>query len=293
MFHLAELAAQPAPPTWGTLLFGPLHFLIYVVLGPLVYFTILLFGIEMAIPGGTPLRALVRRHGAVSPVKIALANDPTTRLLSVVAGLLALAFWSAVVTAWLAGYLQGLRAPQLTASQATFTSTLIFLTTFVVGLILGDLWANGVRLAQTARASLAVLVPSMALSGTMLFFYIVEPSVEDVLLVAALGIFIGELSVAARHPTIFHEGLFDVVRSPLQSDEAELAEDGEESADADSDNRIASTGGWLTTQTRAMRERLAAQRLLGVGVTHSEPPLKRSPSGELEQQREGNPTRPV
>jgi hypothetical protein len=289
MIVLTELAAHLAPPTLSQLLFVPLHFLIYVIMGPLVYFSILIFGIELAIPGGTPLRALVRRNGAVSPVKLALANDPNTRLLSIVAVLFAVAFWSTVITAWLNKYFQTLVVPQLI--HPTPGSTLVFVTTFVIGLVAGDLWFTGIRLAQTARSSLGVLAISMALSGTLLFFYIVEPTLEDMLLVSALGIFIGELGVVARHPTLFHEGLFDVLRSPLESDLEEAAAADDEASEYTEDDRPP-TGAWLSTQTRAIRERLAAQKLLSVGATRSDHAAGGT-QPEQQQQRDANPPRPV
>jgi hypothetical protein len=293
MIQLAELAASFAPPSWGSLLILPLTFLIYVLLSPAVYLTILLFGIELALPKGTPARALVRRRGEVSPVKIALANDPTTRILSVVAGLLALAFWSTVVTFWLSGYLRDLPAPSLAASQASTSHAVIFSIAFFAGLVGGILWTNGVRTAATARASLGVLSLSMSLSGTLLFFYIVEPSVRDVLLVVSLGVFTGELAVAARHPMLMREGLFDVLRSPLEpetDDDTELSDMTDD--DDDDSGRSARTGGWVTAQTRAIRERLSAQTLAGIGGPHPEPPPTRPTSGDLHPPRGGTPAQP-
>jgi hypothetical protein len=291
MIHLAELAANTPPPNWSALLIQPLHFLIYDLLCPLIYLLILALGIELALPGGTPVRALFRRNGAVSPVKIALANDPATRILSWVALLLALAFWATVVTFWLSGYLHDVPAPRLLARTASTSGSLVLITAFIVGFIGGDLWVNGVRTAQTARTSLGVLSISMALSATLLTFYIIEPALQDVLLVTALGIFTGMLGVVARHPSLFHEGLFDVLRSPLESDEEEIAEDGVVADDDISDSSTTSTGGWLTTRTRAIRERLATQKL-GVGTPHEEQPVK-TPSGNLGQPGHPNPTRPV
>jgi hypothetical protein len=292
MIRLAELAAGLTPPSWGALLILPLSFLIYVVLCPAVYLTILLFGIELALPKGTPVRALVRRRGEVSPIKIALANDPTTRILSVVAGLLALAFWSTVVTFWLAGYLRELPAPSLAASQASTTHSVIFSITFLVGLAAGIMWTNGVRTADTARACLAVLAISMSLSGTLLFFFIVEPSVRDVLLVVSLGVFTGELAVAARHPTLMREGLIDVLRSPLEPGPDEVADLTDVSDDEDDDGRLARTGGWVTAQTRAIRKRLGTQTLSGIAGPPAEQPPTRQPSGELHSPRSGSPAQP-
>jgi hypothetical protein len=290
MYHLAEVAAQVTFPNWSSLLIQPLHFVIYDLLGPFVYLLILLFGIELAIPGGTPVRALVRRTGAVSPVKIALANDPQTRMLSTVAVLFALTAWATVITAWLNKYFQVISAPQL--ADPTPTNALIFLTTIVIGLVAGDLWVTGVRSAQTARASLGVLAISMALSGTILFFYVVEPKLQDLLLSAALGIFTGELGAVARHPTLFHEGLFDVLRSPLESDLDEADETSDDMSDIVDEDRPTTTSAWLSTQTRAIRERLAAQKVLGVGAMPGEHPVSGTP-GEPGQQRDANSQRPV
>lgn len=293
MMQLADLAAAFAPPSWGSLLILPLSFLIYVVLCPAIYLAILLFGIELALPRGTPVRALVRRRGEVSPVKIALSNDPTTRILSVVAGLFALAFWSTIVTFWLAGYLRNLPAPSLAASQATVLSAITFSVMLLVGLACGILWTTGVYSARTARASLTVLAISMSLSGTLLFFYIVEPNVRDVLLVLALGIFIGELAVAARHPTLMREGLFDVLRSPLEPERDDVSDlrDVSDEDDDDSD-RFAGTGGWVTAQTRAIRERLATQSLIGIGAQHPEQSPAPPTTGELGPPRGPSPAQP-
>jgi hypothetical protein len=289
MTQLAALVASPIVLSWSTLLYGPLHFVIYDMLCPVIYLLILAVGVELAIPGGTPVRALVRRHGAVSPVKIRLANDPATRVYSVVALLLALAIWSTIVTFWLSGFFRNLPAPSLSARTASTNSTLIFIVTFVVGLIAGDLWFTGLRSTQTARASLGVLTASMALSATALFFYAVEVPTQDILLVTALGIFVGELGVAARHPSLFHEGLFDVLRSPLESDEEAAAETDDDTGEGGIvDGNLASTGGWMTSQTRAIRERLATQKLLGVGVAPSE---QAHAPADAAPQPENKPTR--
>ena len=291
MIQLAAVAAQLADTSPSTVLFEVLRFVIYDVLGPSVYGLILIFGIEMAVPGGTPVRALFRRHGAVSPVKLALANDPHTRTLSVVAVLLALSFWASVATAWLSGYWHHLPHPRLT--NATVNDSVIFAAVLVVGLIAGDLWARGVRSVKTARSSLGVLAISMALSGTLLFFYIVEPPLQDALLVASLGIFVGELGVAARHPSIFHEGLFDVLRSPLESDLEEEEEEGDDARDdGEGGERRTSRVAWLSTQTRAIRERLAAQKPLSVGASQTESPMG-SFQGDSSAQREPSHPRPV
>jgi hypothetical protein len=64
------------------------------------------------------------------------------------------------------------------------------------------------RQAGKARTSLSVLAISMSLAGTVLFFYLVQPNLRDILLVLALGTFSGELAAAAQHPMFLSEGLF-------------------------------------------------------------------------------------
>ena len=203
------LTALDTSPRWDSFVIVTLTILIYWILGPSVYLIMLLAGTELTWPRGTHLRPLLRRRGVASPVKAALAADPSARILRVVGGLFAVAVWASVVTLWLSNYLHDARAPQLT--KASPGNLIIFLIVFWLGWLAGYTWVAGMRLASTGQACLIVIALSMSTSGSLLFFYIVEPNLRDLLLVVALGMFAGELSAVARHPMFFYEGLFSVL----------------------------------------------------------------------------------
>ncbi len=213
-------ATQPAPGL-DRVIVPTLTLLIYGLLGPAVYLTIVLVGVELALPGGTRMRRWLQKHRTSEcPTTSELAADPIFRIECVVAGLIALSTWSVVITAWLAGYLRSVRAPQLAISQYSPRHVADFVITLLIGVLGGFIWADGMRRAASPRASLAVLSISMSLAGTLLFFYALEPALRDILIVLSLGIFSGELAVAARHPTFLTEGLFaELFISPEYSDE--------------------------------------------------------------------------
>jgi hypothetical protein len=222
MQHILAIvqASQPAPGL-DKVIVPTLTLLIYGLLGPAVYLTIVVVGVELAWPGGTRLRRWLQKHrSSECPTTSDLAADPIFRIECVVAGLMALSTWSVVITAWLAGYLRSVHAPQLAISQYSPRHVTDFVITLFIGVLGGFIWADGMRRAASARASLAVLSISMSLAGMLLFFYAVEPGLRDILIVLSLGIFSGELAVAARHPTFLSEGLFaELFSSPEYSDE--------------------------------------------------------------------------
>lgn len=206
---LANLPPGHAPPSLETLLVPPLRFIIYGVLGPLVYISVLVVGIELAWPGGTKARHwLLKRRTVERPASSSLSADSTFLFQCVVGGFIALAAWSLVITSWLAGYLHGARAPQLSAAQASPANAAIFVITLGIGLLGGYSWATGMRRTRTSQMALAVIAASMSVAGSLLFFYAVEDGMRDLLLVLALGVFVGELAVAAGHPMLLGEGLF-------------------------------------------------------------------------------------
>ena len=225
-------AAQPSP-SWQRVIEQLLTLVIYGLLGPAVYLTIVLVGVELAWPGGTRMRRwLQQRRPAEYSTRSSLAEDPTFRVECAVAGLIALAVWSVVITAWLAGYLHNVQGLQLAPPPHTTiqhkttqhaTSPVIgFAITSILGLIGGYSWARGMRRAASARASLAVLSISMSLAGALLVFYALEPNIRDILLVLALATFSGELIVTGRHPTFVTEGLFAELFVPAQRSTSSL-----------------------------------------------------------------------
>jgi hypothetical protein len=213
-------ATQPASGL-DRVIVPTLTLLIYGLLGPAVYLTIVLVGVELAWPSGTRMRRWLQKHRTSEcPTTSDLAADPNFRIECVVAGLIALSMWSVVITAWLAGYLRSVHAPQLTISEYSPRHVADFVITLLIGVLSGFIWADGMRRAASPRASLAVLSISMSLAGTLLFFYALEPGLRDILIVLSLGIFSGELAVAARHPTFLTEGLFaELFIPPEYSDE--------------------------------------------------------------------------
>jgi hypothetical protein len=219
-------AAQPSP-SWLQVVERLLTLLIYGLLGPAVYLTIVVVGVDLAWPGGTRMRRwLQQRQPAEYATTLRLAEDPSFRVECAVAGLIAVSVWSVVITAWLAGYLHNVPGLQLAPPQHTTiqhkttqpaTSPVFgFAITSILGLIGGYSWADGMRRAASAQASLAVLSISMSLAGALLFFYALEPSLRDVLLVLALATFSGALIVTSRHPTFVTEGLFTELFVPAQ-----------------------------------------------------------------------------
>jgi hypothetical protein len=230
---LADVLLHHTPPAWETLIVGPLRFLIYGILAPAVYLVIVIIGIELAWPGRTKVRRMLwQRTGRQSPSS-GLNGDPTVPILCAVGGLIALAVWSAIVTTWLAGYLHAIPAPQLSVTHATKRSAAAFVAALVIGLGAGYAWLDGMRRASTARRCLAVLSISMSLAGTLLFFYALEASVRDILLALSLGIFGGELIVAARHPLLAREGLLAEL---VGASASQPAPEGAADWSADSDN---------------------------------------------------------
>jgi hypothetical protein len=222
MQHILAFA-QAAQPATGLdkVLVPTLTLLIYGLLGPAVYLTIVVVGVELAWPGGTRVRNWLQKHrSSECPTTSDLTADPVFRIECVVAGLIALSTWSVVITAWLAGYLRSVHAPQLAISQYSPRHVADFVITLLIGVLAGFIWADGMRRAASAQASLAVLSISMSLAGVLLFFYAVEPNLRDLLIVLALGTFSGELAVAARHPMFLTEGLFaELFIPPEYSDE--------------------------------------------------------------------------
>lgn len=250
---LAEHTLRLALPVWDRLVVPLLTVLIYGFLGPAVYLIILAIGVDLAWPGGTHLREVVRRRGharagsglssdpsdvsAESPPLASAAApsgdmsadadaadqapsaDPTSHIRRAVGGLVALAVLSTVITIWLADYPAEIQAPPLSTAFATLHREIFFFLVLVIGFVAGFLWTTGMRTARTTRAALTVLALSMSLSSVLLFYYIVESGLRDLLLVVALGIFAGELYVAGQHPTLMSEGLFAEVLRPLTAED--------------------------------------------------------------------------
>ncbi len=261
LLTLADHAMRLAAPAWDHVIVPLFTFLIYGILGPAVYLLILIAGIDLAWPGGTSIRKAVSRRqhprttntsssssaafeppaesptsagpidpaGATSSSSSAtlqpVATDPTGQIRRAIGGLIALAVLSTVITLWLAGYPADMRAPLLSTAFSTSTRMIFFLFMLVLGFAGGALWTTGMRTARTARAALIVLAVSMSLSSTLVFFYIVESGLRDLLLVIALGIFSGELYVAAQHPTLMSEGLFAELLRPAAPEVAHPVSD--------------------------------------------------------------------
>jgi hypothetical protein len=260
--------AQATQPASGVnrVVVPALTLLIYGLLGPAVYLTIVVVGVELALPGGSRAREwLARRRSSTCPTTSSLATDPVFRIECVVAGFIALSTWSVVITAWLAGYLRSVHAPQLAISQYSSRHVAIFVITLLIGVLGGFLWADGMRRAATARASLAVLAISMSLAGTLLFFYLVEPGLRDMLIVLSLGIFSGELAVAARYPTFLSEGLFAELFIPPEPSSGAAA--GVKDALAEEGSADYADGAWSAEQTGTG----AADPQEGVGAPEAAP----------------------
>ena len=194
---------------WDMALVPPLRFLIYDILAPLVFMTVLIAGFELAWPGSLRLRRMLTLLGALrigDPPSF--TEEPGFRTRCAVGGLVAASMWSLAITLWLAGYLHGVNGPSLAISQASPRHVLVFLFTLILGGALGYEWIDRMRRVRDAAASLAVIAVSMSVAGTVLFFYIVEPGLRDWFLALALGIVLGELTAAAQHPHLLQEGLF-------------------------------------------------------------------------------------
>lgn len=197
---------------WDTVLVPPLHFLIYGILAPLVFAAILAADLELAWPGSLHLRHALARAGfqrVGDPPRF--ATEPGFRVRCVVGALVAVAMWCLAMTLWLAGYLRGMVGPSLDASRASPRIVLIFVFTLILGGACGYEWVARMRQARDAAASLAVIAVSMSLTGTILFFYIVEAGLRDWFLALALGVVLGELAAAAHQPGLLLEGLFAVL----------------------------------------------------------------------------------
>ena len=190
----------------------PLHFIIYGILAPLVFVTILVAGVELAWPGSLRLQRLlallhVLREGEPPP----FATESGFRVRCTVGGLVGVTLWCVAITLWLAGYLRDATGPSLSIAQASPRHALIFFFTLLLGGAGGYEWVTRMRQARDAAASLAVIAISMSLAGTILFFYIADPGLRDWFLALALGVVLGELAAAAQSPGLVLEGLFAVL----------------------------------------------------------------------------------
>lgn len=247
---LASVARIPAATDWSTPIVPALTVLIYGILAPAVFLIILLIGVELAWPGGTKFRHVIYLARPVPPRAASrLRAAPNFRTLCAVGGLIAVAVWSIVMTTWLAGYLRVSTAPQLAAAQATLSHLVTFLCVLAIGLYCGYAWARGMYLAENAQMSLRVIATSLSVAGTVLFFYMVEPLLHDLLLVVALGVFVGVLIVAARHPTLLSEGLFAELLTPTYVTLPYLAADDTPDVDLDHESDMTDTvdaAGWRT-----------------------------------------------
>lgn len=199
----------------------PLHFIIYGILGPLVFATILAVGIELSWPGSLRLRRLLGRVGMLREGDPPyFATEPGFRVRCAIGGVVAVTIWCVAITLWLAGYLRDATGPSLAISQASLRHELIFVFTLILGTVSGFEWVARMRQAESAAASLAVIAISMSLAGTLLFFYIADPGLRDWFLVLALGVVLGELAAAAQRTGSLPEGLFAVLLvAPPQSAE--------------------------------------------------------------------------
>jgi hypothetical protein len=263
---LASVARIPATTGWSTPIVPALTVLIYGILAPAVFLTILIIGVELAWPGGTKLRHVMYMTRPVPPRAASrLRAEPHFRTLCAVGGLIAVAVWSIVMTTWLAGYLRASSAPQLAAAQATTGNLIIFLIMLAIGLYGGYAWARGMYLATDAQTSMTVIATSLSLAGTVLFFYLVEPPLHDMLLVVALGVFVGVLTVAARHPTLLTEGLFAELLTPNFVTLPYLTADDGSDVDLDHEGEITDTvdaAGW---RTHPADGDISPQALIGAG----------------------------
>ncbi|HEX9055944.1 MAG TPA: hypothetical protein VF818_00290 [Ktedonobacterales bacterium] len=269
MYVYADVAAQVIPRAWQTIIIGPLTFLIYGILGPALYLLILIIGAELAWPGGTRLRQLIRNLTGMRVTSPTLGSVSTTHILCVVGGFIAVAVWSAAVTTWLAGYLHSIPAPQLSMAQASTPHVAVFVITLLIGMALGYVWVDGMRRAATGNAYLAMIAIPMSTSGTLLFFYAMEPGVRDILLVLALGIFGGELAAVARHPTLMREGmvaeLLSVPPSQLTLVEEAIIPAEDDDADDDAHN------GWRGRRRNSRVSEEPSHTLVGIHVPAAPP----------------------
>lgn len=271
---VALIARFQAAPSWNSPIVPVLTVLIYGILAPAVFLLILITGVELAWPGGTRLRQLLRMARPLpSRATSRLRAEPHFRTLCTVGGLIAVAVLSVVMTAWLAGYWRTITAPQLAAANASPGNLLYFLFTLGAGLMGGFGWATGMRLARDARACLRILAISLSLSGTTLFFYLVEPVLHDTLLSLALGVFLGELTVAARHPTLLGEGLFAELLTPDYMSLPFLASPDASDTDMDHGGEVTDAmdtvdaAGW---HTHSAGDEVAPRALIGAGQRPAE-----------------------
>lgn len=206
--HVPALASQTAS-SLGHLIETVLRGLMYVVVAPGVYVTILLVGIILTWPQETTISRWLVAHAAIwRRTTDRLSDDPAFRTMCAVAGLIAMTLVALVITVWLAGIPRELRGPALGDVGHALPPTLAFTLAAVCGLVAGSQWVTRMRRANDIFSSLVVLATSMALTGTTIFFYMTEFGLHDILLILALGTMLGALITAARHPMLLHEGLF-------------------------------------------------------------------------------------
>ncbi|HEY7782550.1 MAG TPA: hypothetical protein VIC85_20320 [Ktedonobacterales bacterium] len=204
---------------------APLSFVIYVILCPIIYLTILGACLQLAWPGGTKLRGVAKLPAVFrQPLAPRMSDDPTFRLLCAIGGLISLAVWSAVITNWLANQKIGFPKPSLYQPQSDDTKR--FIAILIVGLIAGGAWILAMRFARRPQMALVVIAVSMSVAGTLLFYYALESQMRDGLLVLSLGIFLGELITVAMKPSGLGEGLFaELLLAPGTADDEVVEED--------------------------------------------------------------------
>jgi hypothetical protein len=284
MLPVLAAVSERTSLSWESLVAQVLTLLIYGVLGPAVYVNILFLGIELSLPRGTRMRRVLRARLPPRPTAFSIAdNDPYFHFLCGVGGLLALAAWSLVVTTWLSGYLHWTSAPQLAAPRASVPGTLTFALAAGLGVLGGYSWASGMRLARDGRACLIVVAASMSLSGIALFFFLVEPAARDTLLVLALSTFVGELTVAARHPSLWGEGLYgELLRAPAESAPVEDAAEEELGAPSEAERTADSA---VPPQPHAGRTQDHRGVVIAAGHPEAQAPMPPRPPAGLREER--------